>query len=67
MAEVAKDKRDVWYVEFPTYQYKEDVKALARKADLRIVDAKFQGDKKQCAKAPKLTPIVEPTTSKDEE
>lgn len=44
-----------WYVDFPTFQYKEDVKDLARKNGLILVDAKFKGDKKQCEKAPKLT------------
>ena len=46
---------NVWYVNFPTFQYNEDVKELARKAGLRIVDAKFQGKNKQCEDAPKLT------------
>lgn len=44
-----------WYVIFPTFQYVEDVKELARKRGLKIIDAKFQGDKEQCEKAPKLT------------
>ena len=44
-----------WYVEFPTYRYVEDVKELARKNGLKIIDAKFQGENKQCDKAPKLT------------
>lgn len=46
---------EVWFVEFPTYKYVEDVKELAKKAGLRIIDAKFQGNHKQCAKPPKLT------------
>jgi len=49
------DEIKVWYVEFPTYRYEEDVKATARKAGLKVVDAKFKGDNKQCANAPKLT------------
>ena len=44
-----------WYVEFPAYQYNEDVKALAAERGLKILDAKFQGDDKQCEDAPKLT------------
>ena len=47
----------IWYVEFPTFQYNEDVKDLARKNNLKIIDARFQGDNKQCEKAPKLTKI----------
>lgn len=30
-----------WYVEFPTFQYNEDVKALAKERGLTIIDAKF--------------------------
>lgn len=30
-----------WFVEFPTYQYNEDVKAIASKNGLRVIDAKF--------------------------
>ena len=41
---------NVWYVEFPTFQYNEDVKDLARKNNLKIIDAIFQGDNKQCDK-----------------
>ena len=48
---------NVWYVEFPTFQYNEDVKDLARKNNLQIIDAIFQGDNKQCDKPPKLTKI----------
>ena len=31
----------IWYVEFPTFQYNEDVKALAKERGLTIIDAKF--------------------------
>ena len=48
---------NVWYVEFPTFQYNEDVKDLARKNNLKIIDARFQGENKQCDKPPKLTNI----------
>lgn len=35
----------IWYVEFPTFQYNEDVKALAKDRGLTIIDAKFdEGD-----------------------
>ena len=47
----------IWYVEFPTFQYNEDVKELARKNNLKIIDARFQGDNKKCDKPPKLTKI----------
>ena len=50
----------IWYVEFPTFQYNEDVKDLARKNNLKIIDARFQGKNKQCEKAPKLTLKVKP-------
>ncbi len=30
-----------WLVDFPTYQYKEDVKALAAKNNLSIIDSRF--------------------------
>lgn len=33
--------KGIWYVGFPTYQYNEDVEALAKEADLRILDARF--------------------------
>lgn len=57
----------IWYVEFPTYQYNEDVKELARKNNLKIVDAIFQGTDKQCDNPPKLTLIGEKpkSTKKD--
>lgn len=48
-----------WYVNFPTFQYVEDVKDLARRNNLKIVDAVFQGNNKQCDNPPKLTVIGE--------
>ena len=48
---------NIWFLEFPTFQYNEDVKDLARKNNLKIIDARFQGDNKQCDKPPKLTKI----------
>ncbi|MAO24252.1 MAG: hypothetical protein Unbinned3818contig1000_44 [Prokaryotic dsDNA virus sp.] len=50
--------KKVWFVKHPTSQYKEDVKALARKNDLVIYDAKFEGSinpKMVESKPPKLT------------
>ena len=32
---------NIWLVEFPTFQYKEDVKALATKNGLRLIDARY--------------------------
>jgi len=49
------DKKKVFYVEFPLYRYKEDVKALALKKGFRIVDKRFQGGNKQPSGVPKLT------------
>jgi len=37
---MANDNRKIWLVVFPTYQYKEDVKVLARQKNLKIVDKK---------------------------
>lgn len=34
--------KKVWFVKHPLSLYKEDVKALARKNDLKIVSAKFE-------------------------
>lgn len=31
----------IWYVEFPTYQYNEDVLALAKERGLTVIDARF--------------------------
>lgn len=36
-----KDK--YWFIEFPTHQYKEDVKELAHSNHLEILDARFKG------------------------
>lgn len=53
MAKIQND--GTWFVQFPTYKYVENVKSLARKNDLRVVDIRYQGDMLQCAKPPKLT------------
>lgn len=50
----------VWLVEHPTHRYVEDVKALARKAGLRVVDSVAAGDAERAQAvaaeaAPKLT------------
>lgn len=46
---------NIFFVEFPTYRYTQDVKELARKKGLKIVDKRFQGDSPQCENAPSLT------------
>lgn len=50
-------KSNIWYVTFPTHQYVQDVKTIARQKGLKIVDARFQGENKQCEGAPSLTLI----------
>jgi len=57
---------EIWYVEHPLYQYSENVKELAQKAGLKIIDAQFQGEEKQCEKAPKLSKIGQLKKSKEE-
>lgn len=49
-----------WLVDFPTFRYVEDVKALARAAGLRVIDAAYANDLDRkvavsADKAPKLT------------
>ena len=51
-------EKQIWLVKFPTYQYAEDVKALAAQHRLRIVDVKFKSEldpRKIAADVPKLT------------
>lgn len=38
---MAHETRKAWLIEFPTFQYNEDVKELARKANLIIYDKRF--------------------------
>ena len=59
MADVQK-KSPVWLVPHPTYRYEQDVKVLARKAGLRVIDPAVAGDEEieqaiAADKAPKLT------------
>lgn len=42
-------KADVWYLAGPFYQYAEDVKALARAAGVRIVDANATASREHAA------------------
>ena len=64
---MAKLKNDgTWFVKFPTFKYNEDVKGLARKNGLKIIDIKFMGDMEQHPKAPKLTINEDFTPAKSE-
>lgn len=57
----------VWLVPHPTSQFNEDVKRLARKNELTIIDAKFkdQIDSKAVAEnPPKLTKVAKPKAEK---
>jgi hypothetical protein len=58
---------NIWYVNFPTYLYKENVKQLAKENNLKIIDAQFQGMNKQCENAPKLTLVNEVKSKKTKE
>ena len=48
-------KAPIWYLPGPFYRYAEDVKALARKAGVRIVDANVTEDRRGAAD-PKALP-----------
>jgi len=51
------DKK-VWLVEHPLHQFKEDVKALAQRGQLRIIDMKYKNSirpESLSQEAPKLT------------
>ena len=51
-----RDTRKIWLVEHPLHQYTEDVKELARRNSLKIIDAKFEvRSELLIEKAPKLT------------
>jgi hypothetical protein len=57
--------KNIWYLPGPFHQYQEDVKALAKAADLRIVDANVTESRDdECEKPPKVklkevaTPLV---------
>lgn len=60
MTTQATETRKVWLVEHPTYRYEQDVKTLARRADLIVVDPLFAGEEDleravSAKEAPKLT------------
>lgn len=51
----------IWLVDFPTHQYKENVKELAREKRLKIIDSRFAAGYKKDdveSKPPKLTKIA---------
>ena len=47
--------KGTWYVDHPVSQFNENVKGLAKEANLKIIDKKFKGKSKQCSKPPELT------------
>jgi hypothetical protein len=48
--------KNIWYLPGPFHQYQEDVKALAKAAGLRIVDANVTESRDgECEKPPKVT------------
>ena len=54
------EDKKIWLVEHPTHQYKEDVKMVAAKLGLRVVDSRFKNSIN-----PKLIELDVPTlTSK---
>lgn len=57
------DRPPVWYLPGPFYQYNEDVKKLAKRAGLRIIDSTLTEDRSYAAdesKLPKVTLISAP-------
>lgn len=51
-----KDQNNIWYLAGPMFQYNEDVKALARQAGLKIVDATVAVDRANAAEeVPEVT------------
>lgn len=62
------NEQKIWLIEFPTFRYKEDVKLLARKNNLKIIDLKYKATISSeflTDKAPKLT--LKPEYTKQEE
>ncbi|MFL8988679.1 hypothetical protein Q8X48_13150 [Pseudomonas sp. QLc11A] len=48
--------KNIWYLPGPFHRYKDDVKAIAKKAGLRIVDANVTESREgECEKPPKVT------------
>jgi hypothetical protein len=56
------DEKKIWYLPGPTFQYNEDVNALARENGLRIIDANVTADRTNEEKHPPkvtLKPVAE--------
>jgi hypothetical protein len=49
---MANEQKPIWYLPGPNFQYVEDVKALAREAGLRIIDANVTSDRSDEAEDP---------------
>lgn len=49
---MANEQKPIWYLPGPNFQYVEDVKALAREAGLRIIDANTTTDRSNAAENP---------------
>jgi hypothetical protein len=49
---MANEQKPIWYLPGPNFQYVEDVKALAREAGLRIIDANVTSDRTDAAENP---------------
>jgi hypothetical protein len=49
---MSNEQKPIWYLPGPNFQYVEDVKALAREAGLRIIDANTTADRSNAAENP---------------
>lgn len=66
--------KNIWYLPGPFHRYEDDVKAIAKKAGLRIVDANVTESRDgECEKPPKVTlkelppvPVIVPPQSEAE-
>lgn len=55
---MAKEMLPVWYLPGPFTQYNEDVKALAKAARVRIIDATVTDDRREAADADQLPAVT---------
>lgn len=56
--------KNIWYLPGPFHRYEDDIKAIAKKAGLRIVDASVTANRQgECEKPPKakLKPEYDPS------
>lgn len=53
-------KKNIWYLPGPFHQYSEDIKALAKQAGLRIIDASVTASRDGAAEAVPAVTIKEP-------